>query len=141
MARNGNRHELCGAATNRTGVASADGSGSRLRRTEVSRLGKAHPNATLAPYAATKAAIANFSASLAQLLGDKGIRVNSVAPGPIWTPLIPSTMPPESVESFGDNTPLASPKAAPHRSGPRPRLPVSVWRNQRGARAAGHVCQ
>ncbi|MCA4728835.1 SDR family oxidoreductase [Mycobacterium avium] len=64
------------------------------------------PNPTLAPYAATKAAIANFSASLAQLLGDKGIRVNSVAPGPIWTPLIPSTMPPHSVESFGDNVPL-----------------------------------
>ena len=64
------------------------------------------PNPTLAPYAATKAAIANFSASLAQLLGDKGIRVNSVAPGPIWTPLIPSTMPPESVQSFGDNVPL-----------------------------------
>ncbi|AJK78468.1 dehydrogenase [Mycobacterium avium subsp. paratuberculosis] len=64
------------------------------------------PNPTLAPYAATKAAIANFSASLAQLLGDKGIRVNSVAPGPIWTPLIPSTMPPDSVESFDDNVPL-----------------------------------
>ncbi|WP_156688520.1 SDR family oxidoreductase [Mycobacterium sp. Marseille-P9652] len=64
------------------------------------------PNPTLAPYAATKAAIANFSASLAQLLGEKGIRVNSVAPGPIWTPLIPSTMPPDSVESFGENTPL-----------------------------------
>ncbi|OCB41206.1 NAD(P)-dependent oxidoreductase [Mycobacterium malmoense] len=64
------------------------------------------PNPTLAPYAATKAAIANFSASLAQLLGDKGIRVNSVAPGPIWTPLIPSTMPPDSVASFGENTPL-----------------------------------
>ncbi|MCV7379581.1 NAD(P)-dependent oxidoreductase [Mycobacterium alsense] len=64
------------------------------------------PNPTLAPYAATKAAIANFSASLAQLLGDKGIRVNSVAPGPIWTPLIPSTMPADSVESFGDNVPL-----------------------------------
>lgn len=64
------------------------------------------PNPTLAPYAATKAAIANFSASLAQLLGDKGIRVNSVAPGPIWTPLIPSTMPPDSVESFGENVPL-----------------------------------
>ena len=52
------------------------------------------PNPTLAPYAATKAAIANFCASLAQMLGEKGIRVNSVAPGPIWTPLIPSTMPP-----------------------------------------------
>jgi hypothetical protein len=64
------------------------------------------PSPTLAPYAATKAAIANFSASLAQLLGDKGIRVNSVAPGPIWTPLIPSTMPPEKVESFGSDTPL-----------------------------------
>ncbi|MFD1212573.1 SDR family oxidoreductase [Arthrobacter sp. GCM10027362] len=64
------------------------------------------PSPTLAPYAATKAAIANFSASLAQLLGEKGIRVNSVAPGPIWTPLIPSTMPPEKVESFGKDTPL-----------------------------------
>ncbi|WP_280401497.1 SDR family oxidoreductase [Nocardia carnea] len=64
------------------------------------------PSPTLAPYAATKAAIANFSASLAQLLGDKGIRVNSVAPGPIWTPLIPSTMPNEKVTAFGDSTPL-----------------------------------
>jgi NAD(P)-dependent dehydrogenase (short-subunit alcohol dehydrogenase family) len=64
------------------------------------------PNPTLAPYAATKAAIANFSASLAELLGEKGIRVNSVAPGPIWTPLIPSTMPPEKVKSFGENVPL-----------------------------------
>lgn len=67
------------------------------------------PSPTLAPYAATKAAIANFSASLAQLLGEKGIRVNSVAPGPIWTPLIPSTMPPEKVESFGQDTPLGRP--------------------------------
>ena len=64
------------------------------------------PNPTLAPYAATKAAIANFSASLAQLLGERGIRCNSVAPGPVWTPLIPSTMPPEKVASFGDDTPL-----------------------------------
>src|SRR5690348_13086874 len=64
------------------------------------------PSPTLAPYAATKAAIANFSASLAQLLGPQGIRVNSVAPGPIWTPLIPSTMPPEKVENFGSDTPL-----------------------------------
>jgi len=64
------------------------------------------PSPTLAPYAATKAAIANLSASLAQLLGDKGIRVNSVAPGPIWTPLIPSTMPTEKVTNFGDDTPL-----------------------------------
>lgn len=64
------------------------------------------PSPTLAPYAATKAAIANLSASLAQLLGEKGIRVNSVAPGPIWTPLIPATMPEEKVASFGDDTPL-----------------------------------
>ncbi len=64
------------------------------------------PSPTLAPYAATKAAIANFAASLAQLLGEKGIRVNSVAPGPIWTPLIPSTMPGDKVESFGQNVPL-----------------------------------
>ena len=67
------------------------------------------PSPTLAPYAATKAAIANFSASLAQLLGEKGIRVNSVAPGPIWTPLIPATMPPEKVESFGSDVPLGRP--------------------------------
>jgi NAD(P)-dependent dehydrogenase (short-subunit alcohol dehydrogenase family) len=67
------------------------------------------PNPTLAPYAATKAAIANFSASLAQMLGDRGIRVNSVAPGPIWTPLIPSTLPEEAVEKFGGNTPLGRP--------------------------------
>ncbi|MGK8505803.1 SDR family oxidoreductase [Nocardia asiatica] len=64
------------------------------------------PSPTLAPYAATKAAIANFSASLAQLLGERGIRVNSVAPGPIWTPLIPATMPVEKVSQFGDDTPL-----------------------------------
>ncbi|WP_101952088.1 SDR family oxidoreductase [Mycobacterium sp. 3519A] len=64
------------------------------------------PSPTLAPYAATKAAIANFSASMAQLLGEKGIRANSVAPGPIWTPLIPATMPSEKVQNFGDDTPL-----------------------------------
>jgi NAD(P)-dependent dehydrogenase (short-subunit alcohol dehydrogenase family) len=64
------------------------------------------PKPTLAPYAATKAAIANFTASLAQLLGERGIRVNSVAPGPIWTPLIPATMPADEVEEFGSDTPL-----------------------------------
>jgi NAD(P)-dependent dehydrogenase (short-subunit alcohol dehydrogenase family) len=67
------------------------------------------PSPTLAPYAATKAAIANFTASLAQMLGPKGIRVNSVAPGPIWTPLIPATMPPEKVEQFGSDVPLGRP--------------------------------
>jgi len=67
------------------------------------------PSPTLAPYAATKAAIANLCASLAQMLGERGIRVNAVAPGPIWTPLIPSTMPPEQVAEFGKNTPLGRP--------------------------------
>jgi len=67
------------------------------------------PSPDLAPYAATKAAIANFCASLAQMLGPRGIRVNSVAPGPIWTPLIPATMPPEKVEHFGEDTPLGRP--------------------------------
>jgi len=64
------------------------------------------PSPTLLPYAATKAAIANMTASLAQLLGEKGVRANSVAPGPIWTPLIPSTMPVEKVTQFGSDTPL-----------------------------------
>lgn len=64
------------------------------------------PSPGLAPYAATKAAIANYCANLAQTLGPRGIRVNSVAPGPIWTPLIPSTMPEDHVEHFGENTPL-----------------------------------
>jgi NAD(P)-dependent dehydrogenase (short-subunit alcohol dehydrogenase family) len=67
------------------------------------------PKPTLLPYATTKGAIANFTAGLAQMLGDRGIRVNAVAPGPIWTPLIPSTMPPEQVAEFGKNTPLGRP--------------------------------
>jgi NAD(P)-dependent dehydrogenase (short-subunit alcohol dehydrogenase family) len=67
------------------------------------------PSPTLAPYAMTKAGIANFTASLAQLLAEKGIRANSVAPGPVWTPLIPSTMPEEKVESFGQQVPLGRP--------------------------------
>jgi NAD(P)-dependent dehydrogenase (short-subunit alcohol dehydrogenase family) len=67
------------------------------------------PSPQLAPYAMTKAGIANFTASLAQMYADKGIRANSVAPGPIWTPLIPSTMPPEKVESFGQQVPMGRP--------------------------------
>ncbi len=55
------------------------------------------------------AAIANMTASLAQLLADRGIRANSVAPGPVWTPLIPATMPAEKVESFGEQVPLGRP--------------------------------
>jgi NAD(P)-dependent dehydrogenase (short-subunit alcohol dehydrogenase family) len=68
-----------------------------------------NPSPNLAPYAMTKAGIANFTASLAQMLADKGIRANSVAPGPIWTPLIPATMPPEKVDSFGKQVPIGRP--------------------------------
>ena len=68
-----------------------------------------NPSPNLAPYAMTKAGIANFTASLAQMLAEKGIRANSVAPGPIWTPLIPATMPPEKVESFGQQVPMGRP--------------------------------
>jgi len=68
-----------------------------------------NPKPTLLAYATTKGAIANFTAGLAQLLAEKGIRVNSVAPGPIWTPLIPSTMPPDQVESFGQQVPMKRP--------------------------------
>jgi NAD(P)-dependent dehydrogenase (short-subunit alcohol dehydrogenase family) len=64
------------------------------------------PNPTLLPYATSKGAIQNFTAGLAQMLADKGIRVNCVAPGPVWTPLIPATMPPEEVASFGKDYPM-----------------------------------
>ncbi|MCC9166275.1 SDR family oxidoreductase [Pontibacter harenae] len=64
------------------------------------------PAPMLLAYAATKGAIQNFTANLGQLLAEKGIRVNCVAPGPIWTPLIPSTMPPDQVKSFGKSVPL-----------------------------------
>ena len=67
------------------------------------------PNPELLPYATTKGAIANFTAGAAQLLAKRGIRVNSVAPGPVWTPLIPSTMGPEKAAQFGENTPLGRP--------------------------------
>ena len=64
------------------------------------------PKPELMPYDVTKAGIANMVGALAGMLADRGIRVNSVAPGPIWTPLIPSTMPPERVASFGSDVPL-----------------------------------
>jgi len=67
------------------------------------------PNPTLLAYATTKGAIQNFTAGLAQLLAEKGIRANAVAPGPIWTPLIPSTMSESSVEKFGENVPMKRP--------------------------------
>jgi NAD(P)-dependent dehydrogenase (short-subunit alcohol dehydrogenase family) len=64
------------------------------------------PNPMLLPYATTKGTIRDFVAGAGQLLAERGIRVNAVAPGPVWTPLIPSTMPPEAVKKFGANTPI-----------------------------------
>jgi hypothetical protein len=64
------------------------------------------PSAELLDYAMTKGAIVNFSKGLGQALAQRGIRVNTVAPGPIWTPLIPATMPKEKVESFGEQVPM-----------------------------------
>ena len=60
----------------------------------------------LLDYSSTKGAIVSFTRSLSQALAEKGIRVNGVAPGPIWTPLIPSTFPTEKVETFGSDVPL-----------------------------------
>jgi NAD(P)-dependent dehydrogenase (short-subunit alcohol dehydrogenase family) len=80
------------------------GSGASIINTASVTVSKA-PSQLIA-YSATKAAIANFTASLGQSLGGRGIRVNCVAPGPIWTPLIPSTMPAERVAKFGESTPL-----------------------------------
>lgn len=67
------------------------------------------PNPTLLAYATTKGAIQNFTGGLAQMLAEKGIRANAVAPGPIWTPLIPSTMSPDRVSNFGKQVPMKRP--------------------------------
>jgi NAD(P)-dependent dehydrogenase (short-subunit alcohol dehydrogenase family) len=67
------------------------------------------PNPSLLAYATTKGAIQNFTAGLAQLLAEKGIRANAVAPGPIWTPLIPSTMTEDKVKEFGKQVPMKRP--------------------------------
>jgi NAD(P)-dependent dehydrogenase (short-subunit alcohol dehydrogenase family) len=64
------------------------------------------PNPILLAYATTKGAIQNFTGGLAQMLAKKDIRVNAVAPGPIWTPLIPSTMPEDAVKNFGAQVPM-----------------------------------
>ncbi|WEX74223.1 SDR family oxidoreductase [Sinorhizobium numidicum] len=67
------------------------------------------PNPSLLAYAATKGALQNFTAGLSQILAEKGIRANAVAPGPIWTPLIPSTLPEDSVINFGKQVPMKRP--------------------------------
>ena len=67
------------------------------------------PNPKLLAYATTKGAIQNFSTGLAQLLARRGIRVNTVAPGPVWTPLIPASMPADAVAVFGQNVPMQRP--------------------------------
>jgi NAD(P)-dependent dehydrogenase (short-subunit alcohol dehydrogenase family) len=67
------------------------------------------PEPMLLAYAAIKGAIVNFTKGLAKELAPKGIRVNSVAPGPVWTPLIPSTMPAEQVTQFGQQSPMQRP--------------------------------
>ena len=79
------------------------------------------PSPELLDYAATKAAIVNFTKGLSKLVADQGIRVNAVAPGPVWTPLIPSTMPPEKVKNFGDNTLFKRPAQ------PAELAPLYVW--------------
>ena len=67
------------------------------------------PSPQLLAYATTKGAIQNFTGGLAQMLAERDIRVNCVAPGPIWTPLIPATMPLEKVKSFGSQVPMKRP--------------------------------
>ncbi len=79
----------------------------------TSSINAAMPKPKLLAYSATKAAIANFTGGLAELLAQKGIRVNAVAPGPVWTPLIPSTMPTEQVTQFGEHESLMKRPAQP----------------------------
>ena len=67
------------------------------------------PSPTLPAYATTKAAIANFTRSLAKQVIDRGIRVNAVAPGPVWTPLITATSDPEAASGFGEDNPMGRP--------------------------------
>jgi NAD(P)-dependent dehydrogenase (short-subunit alcohol dehydrogenase family) len=81
--------------------------GSTIINTTSINAYKPHPQ--LLAYAATKGAIQNFTANLGQILAPKGIRANCVAPGPIWTPLIPATMPMDQTETFGKDTPLGRP--------------------------------
>lgn len=67
------------------------------------------PEPILLAYAATKAAIVNFTKNFSAQAIEKGVRVNAVAPGPVWTPLIPATMPQEQVTKFGQQSPMKRP--------------------------------
>ena len=105
------------------------------------------PSPQLLAYATTKGAIQNFTGGLAQLLAEKGIRVNCVAPGPIWTPLIPSTMPPDKVKNFGKQVPMQRP-GQPRRAGACLRHAgfgrgkLHLWRNgRRDRRQADHLIE
>ena len=109
------RHQHFGDVLPGQGGPAAHGPGLVDHRQFLGQLRHAVPQ--LAPYAATKAAIANFAASLAGLLGERGIRVNSVAPGPIWTPLIPATMPRGEGEELRQGHP-AGPGGTARRAGP-----------------------
>ncbi|MCQ8239763.1 SDR family oxidoreductase [Rhizosaccharibacter radicis] len=75
----------------------------------TSSVNSKHPMPSLIPYSATKASIANFTISLAQGVAEKGIRVNAVLPGPIWTPFIVTGMEPEQQKSFGSQAPIGRP--------------------------------
>ncbi|KMO41446.1 dehydrogenase [Methylobacterium variabile] len=75
----------------------------------TSSVNSKHPMPSLLAYSATKGALSNLVLSLAQLLAEKGIRVNGVLPGPIWTPFIPSGMEDDSVKSFGSQVPFGRP--------------------------------
>ncbi|GEO98534.1 SDR family oxidoreductase [Methylobacterium haplocladii] len=75
----------------------------------TSSVNSKHPMPTLLAYSATKGALSNMVLSLSQLLAEKGIRVNGVLPGPIWTPFIPSGMSEDAVKSFGDQVPFGRP--------------------------------
>ena len=81
----------------------SDGTGAIVNTASVNGL---RGNKQLPDYSATKGAVIALTYSLAQMLIERKIRVNCVAPGPVWTPLIPATMPPDKVESFGQQTPM-----------------------------------
>ncbi|MFB5661848.1 SDR family oxidoreductase [Alteribacillus sp. HJP-4] len=81
--------------------------GSTIINTASINAYRGHPS--LIDYSSTKGAIVTFTRSMATALVEQGVRVNTVAPGPIWTPLIPATFPAEGVEKFGTNTPMGRP--------------------------------